>query len=246
MKVLNLIAIISLCPLLFYLAFESSLRKRLDKSAFIKVIQIASLLAITATPLLISVETIRSIFLIRNILATGFMSNIWRFALIVLGGWAFLCMNIFWFRKSWWYFIKTDIQTIQANWYLQKYVALDNENKIEDAYQCLQKASELKTDSASIWSTMATFNERYFHKPDLADKYLEKAQEALNSLDKPSSEVKAFFELTTGDILMSRNNINEGLMHLKNACKINPSDFNKEHYEKALKWANEDEKSEDS
>jgi hypothetical protein len=90
---------------------------------------------------------------------------------------------------------------------------------------------------------LAILNERYFDKPDLADEYLAKARQALKASD--NAKDNAAFESAMGEIQMYRDNIDEGVTHFKKAYDYNPCDFNKERYEKALEWANEDNEPED-
>lgn len=240
MKILNLIAIISLCPLLFYLAFESSLRKRLYRPSFVKVIRVLSLLAIIALPSYIFIEIIRSINLISNIIENGFKSNLWRTATNI-GGWAFLYINIFWFGKAWWYFIKTDTQIIQSTWYVQKHFDKVQQKEYERAYEYLDKASQIKPDSVFVWSTMAVLKQLIFEEPNSANKHIKKAEEVLHSSEKATAEDKATFQTAVSQILFCRGKLKQALAHLKKAYELNPTPLRKEQYKKALKQVSEKE-----
>lgn len=156
--------------------------------------------------------------------------------------WAFVIFFVLFYFKCCRYYLKyLNDNEIIVSWHIKKYFSLCKKRKHKKAYSCLQKASERKPDSVFIWSMMAMFNDRYFEKPELADEYLVKAQQALRTSDKPSLKDEALFEAVTGDILMSRDNIEDGLAHLKKAYSLDPQSFRKEHYEKALEWAAEDD-----
>ena len=152
----------------------------------------------------------------------------------------------FYFRYCRYYLKNRDDDDVLAGWYMKKYFSIKpkNDKNIEQAYKHLQKTSELKSD-VFIWSMMAMINERCFDKSDLADGYLEKARQTLNVSGNPSIKDKAVLEATTGDILLCRGNVEDGLTHLKNASDLDPPTY-RERYEKELNWANEDEESEDS
>ena len=156
-----------------------------------------------------------------------------------------ICIFIFW--KAWWYYTITNKKTILTHWYMKRYFSIKkNKDNIKQAYEYLQKASEYKTDSVFIWSMMAMINEHEFERPEFTDKLLENARQVLNALDNPSPQDRAVFESATGEILLCRDNVEEGLAHLKAGCDLDPTDFNKKHYESALKWAAERDESEDS
>jgi len=142
------------------------------------------------------------------------------------------------------YLIHRDDKAIIAAWYIQKYFAMNvNKDNVAQAYEYLHKASEYKPKDVYIWSRLAAMNERYFNKPDLADEYLAKAHQVLNTIDNPSVKDRSILEVATGDILLCRDNIEEGLAHLKNACTIDPCEFTKKFYDNALEWVAEDDES---
>jgi|LAHU01.1.fsa_nt_gb tetratricopeptide (TPR) repeat protein len=154
----------------------------------------------------------------------------------------FVFFNAMDYIKFYRYYLKhRDDKAIIAGWYMQKYFAADNKDDINYAYEYLYKASEYKSDSVYIWSRLAAMNERYFNKPDLTDEYLAKAHQVLNTIDNPSVKDRSILEVATGDILLCRDNIEEGLAHLKNACTIDPCEFTKKFYDNALEWAAKEE-----
>ena len=165
----------------------------------------------------------------------------------IIFDWAFAIFFVWFYLKYCRYYLKNrDDNSIFAGWHMKKYFAIKkNKDNIEQAYEYLHKASEYKSDSVFIWSMMAMINERCFDKSDLADEHLEKARHTFNVSDNPSIKDKAVLEAATGDILLCRDNIDDGLAHLKNASDLDPPTY-QERYEKALKRANEDEESEDS
>ena len=219
-----------------YELLENYLIKCLKESSYLKVMRFSKRLSAIVF-LYVSVKGIYRISHVLFLLLTSRIPGRSEFFSLFLLG-SVLVITIC-YRKAIWYYLTKDKQTVFADWYMQKFFALYEEKKPEAAYSYLQKASELKSDSVFIWSMMAMFNERYFDKSDLADKYLSKAREALKISD--STKDKAAFESATGEILLCRDQVDEGLTHLKNAYDFNPCDFNKEKYEHALKWASEEE-----
>lgn len=226
-----------------YTLLENFLSKRMKESPYLKLMCNSRRL----TAIMFLWGSAKGIFIILRILfllltsKTPSSSDI--ISLLLLG---FILVLTICYRKTLWYYLTKKDRTVFADWYMKKYFAMEkNKDNIEQAYEYLHKASEYKSDSVFILSMMAEFNERYFRKSRLADEYLAKAQQVLNISNKPP-KIKALLASVSGDILMSRNNIDEGLAHLKTACEIDPSNTNIEHYEEALEWANEDEESESS
>ncbi|MBL7215209.1 MAG: hypothetical protein ISS71_05980 [Phycisphaerae bacterium] len=148
----------------------------------------------------------------------------------------FVIFFVWFYLKYCWYYLKNrDDNGIIFGWYMKKYVAMKkNKNSIKQAYEYLNKALEYNSDSVFIWSMRALFNQCFFDKPDLADEYLIKAQQILDNSELPSQKDKATLESVKGEILLHRDNIEEGLEHLKNACDLDTSSY-KEKYEKAFK-----------
>lgn len=143
--------------------------------------------------------------------------------------------------RSWkwcWYYLTKPTRTIKADWYMRKYFAADV-NDWQRQYQYLLKASELKSDSVFIWSMLALFNEDRFENSSLADEYLVKARQTLSTMPNPSAQDRSLVESVTGDILLCREQIDEGLAHLKIACDLDPSDANIGHYQNTLKRLSE-------
>lgn len=239
-KILPGLLVLALAGLMF---FRDHFYNRLDKPNSLKHMRILCKVYLIIIILLIIVQSIQVMGFAAN---TRFYKPSSVFSVVV--GWASAIFCVMYYVKFCWYYLKNhDDNDILAGWYMQKYFAMKkNKDNISQAYEYLQKASECKTDSIFIWSMMAMLNERCFDKSDLADEYLTKARQVLNTLDNPTAKDKAMLESATGEILLCRDNTDEGLAHLKNACDLDPSDFNKDRYEKALKWAVEEDESEDS
>ena len=143
-------------------------------------------------------------------------------------------------RKFAWYCLITNKQTFTADWYIRQYFSLKKLNK-DNAFKAneyLEKASQYKPDSVFIWSIMATLNDMYLDNSTLADEYLVKAQSTLDSIPNPTEYDRALLQSAKGDILLGRNDIENGLGHLKNAANLDPINF-KPKYEHALKWSME-------
>ena len=228
--------------MMLYILLEDYLSKRLIEPTFLKTMYISHRL----TALVFFYGSAKGIFSVLHILfllltsRTPSRSDI--ISSVLLG---FILVLTFCYRKTLWYYLIKNKQTVFADWYVKKFFSIDkNKENIEQAYAYLKKASELKPKSVFTWSMMAMLNEQCFDKSDLADEYLTKAREALKA--SGNAKDKAAFELAMGEIQLCRDNIDEGLAHLKKACDLNPCDFNKERYEKALKWENEEEDSLDS
>lgn len=229
--------------MLCYTLLEDALAKRMKETPFLKLKCISNRI-ISLAFLCGSVKGIVVIFRIMlSLLASKTPSRHDIISAILL---SFVLILTIYYRKRAWYFLTKKTRVIFCDWYMNKYLAqhIDEENTGQK-YEYLQKASELKPD-VFIWSMMALFNQCFFDKPDLADEYVVKAQQILNNSEQPSQKDKATLESARGEILLRRDNIDEGLAHLKTACDLDPSGFHKEKYERALKWANEDDEPENS
>lgn len=238
-QILGGIAVYFLAGLLFVGSF---LYNRLDRPNYIKRMRSLCAVFMISVILLVIFKSIQIAGLFAN---TRFYTQ--PSVLRIIIDWAVVVWFVFlYFKLCRYYLIHRDDKTVMTGWYIKKHLSLCKKKKYAEAFSFLQKASELKTNSVFIWSMMATLNERCFDKPGLSDEYLAKAHEILNKSNNPSLQDQAIVESVTGDILLSRNHIDEGLAHLKTACDLDPSDFYKEKYERALKWATKDDESENS
>lgn len=138
------------------------------------------------------------------------------------------------------YYLKNrDDNKVVADWHMQKYFAAANNKEPEEAYRHLKKAAELQSESVFIWSMMSWYNEYHFEQSKVADEYLAKARQTLDALPYPTAKDKAIIESVAGEILLHRNQIDEGLAKVKAACELDPSEYNCKTYEEAVRWANE-------
>ncbi len=233
------LTIIFIAPLyiICYASLEDYLAKRMKESSYLNLM-VPSRRLIAIIFLYGSLKGIFKVFKILVLLVnskTPTGSDIISAILL-----SFILILTIRYRKTTWYYLTKNKRTILADWYIRKYFDL-SKKEYKQAYEYLEKASKFKTDSVFIWSMMALFNQFHFEKPDLTDEYLTKAQETLDTNKETSLEDKATLESAKGEIMLRRDNIDKGLHHLKNARDLNPSPFHKETYEKALKWAEEDE-----
>jgi hypothetical protein len=224
-----------------YTLLEDYLAKRLKELSFLKIMRISRRLT-SIVFLYVSTRGVYSIVHILILLLTSKTPD--RSDIIDLLLYGFVLILTLHYRKATWYYLTKDKQTVFTDWYMRKYRSLPtDEENVGQKYDYLQKASELKPN-VFIWSMMALFNQCFLEKPDLADEYLVKAQQALNNSKQPSQKDKATVESVRGEILLRRDNINEGLARLKKACDLDPSEFNKDYYENALKRATENDEPE--
>ncbi len=223
---------------IFSIALLWFLWKRFDKPMLIPLQRVLYSLACVAIILFTFMTVIDITFDIKRILTDDTTSNtfIVTNAFFALASIGLILIFFCQFWKPLWLFVSKDTNTIKVYWYKQKFFFLHkNERNPKRAYEHLQKMSELKPDDPHSWSMMSLLNEFNFDKPELADVFLEKAKQALAACENPTEIDKARVESVTGELLIHRNNP-KGIEHLKKACELDPVDFLKVRYEKALEY----------
>ena len=220
------------------------LYKRLDRPGYVKMTRIICwLVSITSLPFII-VTVLRSSRLLDSFLYQASISNRVLFSMAV--SWLVVVFMLTGFLKYWLYYIKHDEKTILMGWHMREHFSLLKERKYDEAYQYLQKASEISPDSICIWCTLALFSEQFLKSLDQADQYLAKAKQVLDSSASPSLKDQAVFEHYTGTILQYRCRLQEGLEHMKRAYELDPTPYRKKEYESALKKTQEAQDKTDS
>ncbi|MBL7215225.1 MAG: hypothetical protein ISS71_06060 [Phycisphaerae bacterium] len=103
----------------------------------------------------------------------------------------------------------------------------------------------MQPESIAIWGIKASFCEVFLKNSDKADEHLVRAKDVLNSSSQINPKDQAVFEHYTGYILQNRDNNEQAITHFKTAYDLDPRPFRKDQYEKALKWAAEEDESEE-
>ena len=210
---------------------------RLNKRGYLVTMRMASYLYAGALFLLLIVTALRSSRLLDSYFYHDPING-WKLSWMIID-WLVAIFFLFVFLKYWLYYIRHDEKTILTGWYLIKHSSLLKKQKFHEAYQYVQKASQLTPDSVFIWCILASFNEHFFNLPDQCDQYLAKARLVLDSSAQPTDRDKAILECYSGYIQQHRGNLQQGLEHMKRAYDLDPTSYRKKEYDSALKKVQE-------
>ncbi len=233
----KLISFISVFIFLITIFYGEFLYKHLNRPGYVMIMRIICWLASIASLLFFIITALRSSRLLDSFLYHASISN--RILFNIALSWLLAVFMIISFLKYWLYYIRHDEKTILTGWYLIKHSSLLKKQKFHEAYQYVQKASQLTPDSVFIWCILASFNEHFSNLPDQCDQYLAKARLVLDSSAQPTDRDKAILECYSGYIQQHRGNLQQGLEHMKRAYDLDPTPYRKKEYDSALKKVQE-------
>ena len=176
---------------------------------------------------------------LQNIQLSGLF---YRHTIFILGSILFCVFLFLEQKKPLDYFRTNKPSAIVAAYYNEQYSKFVQSGDIQEAYNSLIKACENAPYGVELWCQLAFLCETTMLRSCEADKYMQKAKEAIESTEVPNNKEIACYENYLGYILCNRGQNSEGVKHIERSIELDHNPHRVALYEKKIaEISNEEE-----